>query len=675
MNSVETPPVEASRSTLRASNLAVRILPGLTAFASAFLLFSIQPVMGRLLLPQFGGSASVWSACMLFFQALLLLGYAYSDFISRRLSPRTQGWVHATLLVVGLAFLPAQLRTGFEGVQTPMLRIPLILLASVGLPFFLLSTTGPLVQVWYARLTGAAPYRIYALSNLASMLALFSYPVLVEPALVSRTQLNLWSGAFLFFAAICATLGIIAGRADAVSRPAEETPAPRPGVGLKVLWVLLAAIPSALLLATTNHLCQNVAAIPFLWIVPLVVYLLSLIICFDTSSARFRRAFVWILPVALVAMGYATLHGIFSNDPRFLVPLFSFGLFCAAMVFHSELVERKPHPSYLTSFYLMISLGGVVGSATIVWVAPLVLRGVFELPILLAAAAVFLMFLYYRRNWYTDVIWASAAVATVVFAGAQMRLFSVNAVISVRNFYGALRIVDADGVRTIVHGTISHGAQFQDAARRNQPTLYYAPGTGAQFALDTLRRGPQAVGVIGLGAGTVAAYAKPGDRWVFYELNPQVIELARRDFTFLNSNIETAEGDGRLSLARDQRSFDVLLIDAFSGDAIPTHLLTQEAMQLYLQHLKPEGILGMHISNSVLDLAGVTAKLAESSGLSAVLVHTPSDDSLRRSEAIWVLMSRSAERLGNIGQPLKSPTGQRLWTDDYSDLFRCLKPI
>jgi spermidine synthase len=254
-----------------------------------------------------------------------------------------------------------------------------------------------------------------------------------------------------------------------------------------------------------------------------------------------------------------------------------------------------------------------------------------------------------------------------------MRSFAVNAVTSVRNFYGALRIVDSDGIRTIVHGTISHGAQFQDQARRNQPTLYYAPGTGAQLALETLRRGPQAVGVIGLGAGTVAAYAKPGDQWVFYELNPHVIDLARRYFTFLNPGIETVEGDGRLMLARDPRSFDVLMIDAFSGDAIPTHLLTQEAMQLYLQHLKPNGILGMHISNSVLDLTGVTAKLAEANGLSAVLAHTPPDQTLNRSEAIWVLMAAAPERLGNVGRPLKPPAGQRLWTDDYSDLFRCLK--
>jgi spermidine synthase len=292
----------------------------------------------------------------------------------------------------------------------------------------------------------------------------------------------------------------------------------------------------------------------------------------------------------------------------------------------------------------------------------------------------FLMLLYYRQRWYTDVLWAAAAVATFTFAGAEIRTFSRNAVVTVRNFYGALRVVDEGGIRTMVHGTVSHGAQFLDVARTNQATLYYAPGTGVQVALEALRRGPQSVGVIGLGAGTVAAYARPGDHYVFYELNPQVIQLARTDFSFLNrEGTETVEGDGRLSLAKDTRMFDVLLVDAFSGDAIPTHLLTQEAMQVYLKRLRPEGILGMHISNSVLDLSGVVGKLAESNHLAAVLAHTPPDDALHRYEAIWVLMSRSPQRLDDpavraVAQPIVIPPHQPLWTDDYSNLFQCLKP-
>jgi spermidine synthase len=291
------------------------------------------------------------------------------------------------------------------------------------------------------------------------------------------------------------------------------------------------------------------------------------------------------------------------------------------------------------------------------------------------------MLLYYRRHWYIDILWAAVSIATLVVAGAQMRAFSDHVVTSVRNFYGALRIVDSGGLRTMVHGTVAHGAQFQDEARRRQATLYYAPGTGAQLALETLRRGAQSVGVVGLGAGTVAAYSQPGDHYVFYELNPQVIDLARRDFTFMSvPGVETVEGDGRLSLAKDTRRFDALLIDAFSGDAIPTHLLTQEAVQVYLAHLNPQGILGLHISNSVLDLEGVAANLAQAAGLSAVLVHTPADGQLHRSEAIWALMTRSAERFENpalrdVARPLKIHPNQRLWTDDYSDLFRCLRSL
>jgi len=343
----------------------------------------------------------------------------------------------------------------------------------VGLPYFLLATTGPLVQVWYVRMTGAAPYRIYALSNLASLIALVSYPTVVEPALSSRLQLSYWSVGFTAFAVLCGSLALFANRLaheanpTAPPRPQLSGLAAKPGLGRKLLWVALAAIPSALLLATTNHLCQNVAAIPFLWIAPLIAYLLSLILCFDTDRPRLRRAFRWLLPPVLALMAYATVYGVFRTDPRLLVPLFTAGLFCASMVFHGELAERKPDPAHVTSFYLLIALGGVVGSALIVWVAPVTLSGVFELPILLAASSTFLMLLYYRQRWYTDVLWAAVAVGTCACAGAEIRTFSLNTVATVRNFYGALRVVDDGGIRTMVHGTVSHGAQFLDAARAN----------------------------------------------------------------------------------------------------------------------------------------------------------------------------------------------------------------
>ncbi|HLX45553.1 MAG TPA: fused MFS/spermidine synthase [Bryobacteraceae bacterium] len=659
----------------------ISILHCATVFASAFLLFSLQPLMGRLILPWFGGSAAVWSACMLFFQACLLAGYAYADWTSRRLNPRTQGWLHAALLAACVLFLPIRLNPSVAAAQAPAARIILILAVSIGAPYLLLSSTSPLIQTWYARARGTAPYRLYALSNLASLLALISYPTLIEPYLTARGQINSWSVGFLIFAALCGTAAFFASRENSPKMNCEARGVPLP---TKLLWITLAAIPSALLLATTNHLCQNVAAIPFLWVVPLAAYLLSLILCFDYDSPRRHRCFLWLTPPALAGMAYASLHGIFSTNPRFMVPLFTAGLFIACMTFHGELVHRKPASNQSTSFYLMVALGGAIGGLVIVLVAPALLSGVFELPLLLTASAICLQFLYYRRRWYLDVVWAGTSIAVLVFAMAQIRTFSSGTRVAMRNFYGALRIVDqqtADGSpsRVMVHGTIAHGTQFQDAVRSKQATTYYAPGTGAWFALEALRRGPESVALIGLGAGTLAAYAKPGDHFIFYELNPQVIDLARREFTYVHApEVEIVEGDGRLALAEDPHVYDVLVLDAFSGDSIPTHLLTREAVQIYLRHLNPDGILAMHISNSVLDLESPVAGLAQNAGLDALLVHTPGDPKIDRSEAIWALMSRDPQRLRHpqldqIARPIHAQPGRRLWTDDYSNIFQLLK--
>jgi hypothetical protein len=661
---------------------SISILHCATVFASAFLLFVLEPLMGRLILPWFGGSAAVWSACMLFFQGCLLAGYAYADWSSRRLNPRIQGWIHVALLGGCLVFLPIRLSPSVAAGQPPAARVLLILAVSIGVPYLLLSATSPLIQLWYTRAQGKAPYRLYALSNLASLLALLSYPTLIEPYVTARGQINAWSIGFVVFATLCGTAAFFASR-DAFRRLDVET---RLGVALpaKLLWITLAAIPSGLLLATTNHLCQNVAAIPFLWVVPLAVYLLSLILCFDYDSPRRHRCFLWLTPPALAGMAYASLHGIFSTNPRFLVPFFTVGLFIACMTFHGELVRRKPASNQSTSFYLMVALGGAIGGLLIVLVAPALLSGVFELPLLLTAGAMCLQFLYYRRRWYLDAIWAATSVAVLVFAMAQIRTFSSGTRVAMRNFYGALRIVDqqaADGSpsRVMVHGTIAHGTQFQDPVRAKQATTYYAPGTGAWFALEALRRGPESVALIGLGAGTLGAYAKPGDHYVFYELNPQVIDLARREFTYVQApEVEIIQGDGRLALAKDPHTYDVLVLDAFSGDSIPTHLLTREAVQIYLRHLNPDGILAMHISNSVLDLEPPVAGLAQNAGLAALLVHTPGDSKIDRSEAIWALMSRNPQRLRNaqldqIARPIQAQPGRRLWTDDYSNIFQLLK--
>jgi protein-L-isoaspartate O-methyltransferase len=685
-----TPVAAAAEAFDTGGSTAIAILLSVSIFVSAFLLFSLQPLMGRLILPAFGGSASVWSACMFFFQAILLLGYAYSDWTSRKLSPRAQCTMHLVLLACGLLWLPLKTNFTLIGGQTPTLRVLAILGASVGVPYFLLSTTSPLIQLWYSRIFQKTPYRLYALSNLASLLALIAYPAAIEPSIAVRGQITGWSAVFGLFVLLCGASAILSARASSAAAhrvEAEERTEKRPSVATQVLWVALSAIPSALLLATTNHLSANVAAIPFLWVVPLIAYLLTLILCFDFDSPRRHKVFLWLTPPAMAAMGYECLHSSFAMNPKALAALFTVGLFIVCMAFHGELVMRKPHPRYATSFYLMVSVGGVIGGALIVWLAPLLLKGVYELPLLIAAAAIFLQFMYYGKRWYTDAVWAATSVAVVVFAWTLIRATSENVHLAERNFYGSLRVVDTerpDGarLRTMVHGIVAHGVQFQDPARSRQATTYYAPGTGVQMALEELRsntQGPQDVGVIGLGAGTLAAYSKPGDHYVFYELNPQVIEEARSQFTYLNiPGVEVLEGDGRLVLEKDPRRFDVLVIDAFSGDAIPTHLLTEEALGIYLQHLKPAGIMAFHISNSVVDLESPVRKLADTAKLSSVLVATPGDDKMQRSAAIWALMSPSAARLhgpsvDKNGRPLTARPDQRVWTDDYSNLFQLLK--
>jgi hypothetical protein len=655
-----------------------------TVFCSAFLLFSVQPLMGRLILPFFGGSAAVWSACMLFFQAALLAGYGYADWSSQRLSPRLQGRLHGVLLAAALLLLPISLNPAIGAGRAPALGIAMILTAGIGIPYLLLSATSPLVQLWYGRAMGTAPYRLYALSNTASLAALIAYPTLIEPHLTVRGQLMAWSSGFVVFALLCGASALFASRHPAPAPAAVDISAVRTGWGMRILWILQAAIPSALLLATTNHLCQNVASIPFLWVAPLAAYLLSLILCFDYDSPRRHIVFLWLTPVALIGMGYVSLFPGFTTNLLLIIPIFTAGLFVVCMAFHGELVSRKPAVSGSTSFYLMVSVGGALGGVLIVLVAPKVLSGVYELPILMTTASMFLMMLFYRRRWYLDAFWAAVSITLLLFSMAQIKSFSAQTRLAMRNFYGSLRVVDTrlpDGTinRALVHGTVAHGNQFLDPARSRRATAYYAQGTGAWYALDALRRAPQSAGLIGLGAGTLAAYVKPGDHYTYYELNPQVIDLARREFTYLNvPGVEVVEGDGRLALAQDSRAFDVLVLDAFSGDSIPTHLLTVEAMRVYLSHLRPDGILAMHISNSVLDLESPVAKLAEASGLYALLVHTPSNEAISRSEAVWVLMSRTPARLqdpelSKIARPLHASAAQRLWTDDYSNLFQLLK--
>jgi SAM-dependent methyltransferase len=677
------------------------ILYALTIVVSAFLLFQVQPVIAKIILPWFGGSAAVWTVCMLFFQMALLLGYLYAHALVRYLKPRTQMLVHAALLLVSALALPIYPNTSWKpmGGEEPTLRILGLLAVTVGLPYFLLSTTGPLLQAWYARrFQGSMPYRLYALSNAGSMFALLSYPVLFEPVFTTHQQAWMWSAAYGVFVVLCGVTALRSGNAAAAEVVAEPEAVERPSARQYLMWLLLPAVASLLLLAITNHLSQNVAAIPFLWVLPLSIYLLTFILCFEGSGWYRRNPYLQLLAVALGSMAYALSVDSTGSVPiRVMLPLFAMGLFTCCMVCHGELARLKPDPRYLTHFYVMIAAGGALGGLLVGLVAPHLFNALYEMPLGLVACAVLVVWVLKQDpelNWFqrwrqpVPIVAAVLTVALAVFVGIGIRDSVRGSRVLVRNFYGALRVRDngpatqLDATRTLTHGTINHGEQFLNPARRDLPTTYYGPETGVGLAIREKQKTKAIrVGVIGLGTGTLASYGRLGDYYRFYEINPLVLRLAHTEFSFLpdcKAKVDVAMGDARLSLERESpENFDVLAVDAFSSDSIPVHLLTLEAMKLYFRHLQPDGVLAVHISNRYLDLEPVLEGEIRATGKMARVVDTDDDDTQDIFGATWVLLTSKAS--GFHGEELRNSTEigsrrtVRLWTDDYSNLFRILK--
>ena len=677
------------------------ILYWLTIVVSAFLLFQVQPIIAKIILPWFGGSAAVWTICLLFFQVVLLLGYLYAHAIIRYLKPRIQMILHVGLLVASAAVLPIYPNAGWKpsGAGDPTWQILGLLAATVGLPYFLLSTTGPLLQAWYARqFKGAMPYRLYALSNAGSMFALLSYPVLFEPVYTTHEQTAMWSIAYGVFVVLCGLTAVRSGSGFSLEPGAEAGAGEKPRAADYWIWMLLPACPSVLLLAITNHMSQNIAAIPFLWILPLSIYLLSFILCFEGRGWYRRNPYLQLLAVAIGSMAYAMAGDLEGNvSIKVLVPLFSMGLFVCCMVCHGELARLKPHPRYLTQFYLMISAGGALGGILVGLVAPHLFNAFYELPLGLAMCAVLVLLVVKRDpgvGWFQS--WRQPAplvasvltLALVAYLGMSIRDSERGALLLVRNFYGGLKVRDSgpasaqDSVRTLTHGTINHGEEFLNPARRDLPTTYYGPNTGVGIAIrDKQKDGPIRVGVVGLGTGTISAYGRSRDYYRFYEINPLVPRLARTEFHFIGdskAHVDIAMGDARLSLDREQpENFDVLAVDAFSSDSIPVHLLTREAMDLYFHHLKPDGILAVHISNRYLDLQPVLRGEARVEGKVARLVDTDDDDTQDVFGATWVLITSPKPGFDNTiaaaSSPLEQSRNIRLWTDDYSNLFQILK--
>jgi SAM-dependent methyltransferase len=684
-----------------------------TIFLSAFLLFEVQPLIAKMILPWFGGSASVWTVCLLFFQVTLLAGYTYAHLLTR-LQSRTQAAIHVALVAVSLAALPMIPNSAWKptGAGDPAGRILLLLALTVGLPYFVLSSTSPLLQAWWSRGHDVSPYRFYALSNVGSMLALLSYPVAVEPTIRTPTQAITWSIAYAVVAVLCAWIAV----SSRTSMPImfDDVPAVAPRATLRILWMSLAAIASAFLLAITNHISQNVAAVPFLWIIPLSLYLLSFILCFDSPRWYRRSIFLRLLAVTLGGLAYV-LSDKFEQTPLLiLVPMFCGFLFVCCMFCHGELARLKPHPRYLTGFYLMVSLGGALGAVFVALIAPRVFYSLTELPIAVGACAVIAVIVVARdpREVFQPVAWRVQPVVLVIGAIAAAIVVSLVVTsresndytrIKARNFYGILRVYDKlaslplpdkipDPVhlfdppdqryRELVNGTINHGLQFLMPSMRRFATTYYSASSGVGVALiEEGKRGPLRVGVIGLGAGTLAAYGRWGDYFRFYDINPLVINIAQHEFTFLHDTMAKTDivpGDARLSLERESPNhFDLLAVDAFSGDSIPVHLLTRQAFELYFKQLRPDGVLAVHVSNRYLDLVPVVRGAADALHKKAVVMSNAPDDDREVFSSTWVLVSDHdlpyQMELMKAGEVTVSEGQRVLWTDDYSSLWRLVK--
>lgn len=679
---------------------AAMLLYAVTIFASAFLLFLVQPVMAKQILPWFGGSATVWTTCLVFFQTALLLGYAYADWTVRRLAQRTSITLHVVLLVASVAVLPIVPGAFWKpaGTENPSWLILGMLTATIGLPYFLLSSTSPLVQAWFARrFRGRSPYRLFALSNLASMLALLGYPFLLEPWIATRMQAWGWSAGYVAFVALCAAAGYASRRSVHVLVHTDDAVAPEPvhasgeddppTLARQGLWIALAATGSILLLAVSNHITQNVAAVPLLWIVPLSLYLLTFILCFDGTGWYKRDIYLSMVAAALGVMAWTQADPDLTHELAIQIGVFCVGLFLACMFCHGELVRLKPSPRWLTRFYLTISLGGAIGSILVGVLAPLLLPAYFELGAGLALCALLLLWQVRRDHAVFGVLGLVSFFVTVGCAVWYVREFYDGTIASTRNFYGVLRVwetgTDDTARRSLIHGTIMHGNQYRDPVLAREPTTYYTATSGVGLAIESMhpRVEPLKVGIIGLGTGTLATWGAKGDVYRFYDINPSVVEIARRHFTYLDQSeatIETPVGDARLVLEREApQGFDVLAIDAFSSDAIPVHLITSEALAIYLRHMKPSGIVAFHVTNRFLDLVPVVEALAHAHGMSATWISDQGETNLS-SVSDWVLLSSDPEALAKPGiadaaTPIEPRRDWRLWTDDFNNLVQVLK--
>jgi hypothetical protein len=694
---------------------------------AAMLLFLVQPIIAKQILPWFGGGAGIWTTCMVFFQTMLLAGYAYAHWLAHRLSPRAQWAVHTTLLAASLLCLPIVAADRFRpaGGQDAAAAILVLLAATIGLPYFLLASTGPLLQSWLThRWPARSVYRLFALSNAGSLAGLLAFPLLIEPRYGSRAQALGWSAAYATFALACSSAAWQMSRRPSPPAPlppaaegscaAMDRPSPTQrergrgegagnAPGGPWTWLGLSALGVVILLGATAHISQNVASVPFLWLAPLVLYLLSFVLAFEGRGGRGWYRPAWGIPAALagatlMALGLSAASGVL--DVSLTVPLYCAGVLVTCLFCHGELAARRPGAAGLTRFYLMISLGGALGGIAAGLIAPRVFDSVYEFPAALYGVCVAALLAAWtrptpggRRRWILCGLAALAGLATGYWDVAFVRFLRSDVILMQRNFYGTLRVREVgegdQQMRRLLHGVILHGEQPTRAADRLEPGSYYARSSGVGLAIEAAQGRHPAIslGVIGLGAGTLSAYGRPGDTVRFYEIDPDVVAIARREFTYLQSTparVQIALGDARLSLEQEldgarAPSFDVLAVDAFSSDSIPVHLLTRQAIGMYTRCMAEGGIIAVHISNRFLDLKPVLANLAADLGLTARLVRDePDEEKTRASSSDWVLIAagpRAFEPAPFAGrvERLEANPAIGLWTDQFNNLLAIVK--
>jgi hypothetical protein len=693
----------------------MRVLFTVTLFVSAFLLFLVQPMIAKMMLPRFGGSAAVWSTSLVFFQVTLLAGYAWAHLVSSKLGLRIQFLVHLTLILIPLSLLPIAIpeKWSIRLEVSPPAELLGILLLTIGLPFFAISINAPLLQRWFAHSSDTKahdPYFLYAASNAGSMLALLCYPFLIEPTFTLRQQSGLWAGIYIVLVVLIAACGVAllhtgqvrlkpmpasVGRANL--RPDKKT-LPKWSA---LRWVVLSLAPASLMVGTTNYLSSDVAAVPLLWVVPLALYLLTFILAFGGLPRRVYRVLAWILPVTVLWQTFTLLRG--TTDIVHEAPLHLTTLFLASLACHGQLAASRPPPERLTAFYMWIGLGGALGSALSALVAPILFNSVVEYPIALVLALALLPPCFATNDrpfllWISRLpSWGLAAILAGVFLWHGWSSQNAERVVwRDRSFFSVLRVTAGSQGKTysLIHGNVRHGAQLRsdDARQRRLPLLYFFPTSPIGRLFQALRDDPvkQRVAVVGLGVGALASYGEAGEQFCFFEIDPAVERIARnftyftylRDATRRGVDIQVFIGDARLTL-RDETDwpFGIIVLDAFSGDAIPVHLLTREALQLYLERLLPNGVIAFHITNDYLDLEPVLAALAQDAGLVGFIYRDTrlavEDEKRGKAPSVWVVMALSRNHLKNLvddpaWKPVLPSRQGATWTDDYSNLFSVL---